>query len=415
MGSSASRIIESCTSCIERTHSIVYECIPSFIIEDLSSSFITNYADHLQHNEKKLEKAMFYYYLASSKGSVIATCYLCIAYFNNRRYDLLEKNVVLAEKQYISQKDQFDKINETKILNVLGMSYLEVEKYDLAKIYLTRAYVMNANIKIVSNLVKLCCKTNAHDDLIKYYDLFIYLFPKDKNDDAYNKLEYNDKINYDHTLYTTANSLHDLGLRTIDNNLANKYFMMANKIRPYDVSTLYNLIIRNYVLKNHDHMMKYYETLMNIETDLFKDSFVHAICIVAKYYLLCGKIDEMKSNLWIGIKKYSDKMECLNRLLDYYRGSDDISQVELEELLPYCNKNLFFKIYTDFIVKKCIDYKLARFGLSFVSANQEQCTICLENGDLFVNTFCAHILCIECFKKIYPKKCPFCRGEMCNI
>jgi hypothetical protein len=44
-----------------------------------------------------------------------------------------------------------------------------------------------------------------------------------------------------------------------------------------------------------------------------------------------------------------------------------------------------------------------------------ECPICLENKKIFFTSSCSHTLCINCFKKINPPRCPLCRKDYSYI
>jgi tetratricopeptide (TPR) repeat protein len=187
-----------------------------------------------------------------------------------------------------------------------------------------------------------------------------------------------------------------------DEQLIEKYYLMAINNNPNDVIVLYNFADYYRNNKDYPNMIKYYKLAVEIGNDL------PSMAILGSHYETMGDISNMRKYYFMAIKHgifYADDKKDNDLSIDpflFLKLLETATEEELEKSECLKNIQVVSSIYTDITVYK------NKVNLFTKLNHIVECGICYENK-LNIDLFCGHCVCTDCYTKVYDKKCPFCR------
>ena len=228
----------------------------------------------------------------------------------------------------------------------------------------------------------------------------------------YNKIDKNDlfkKIKYHYILSiainNNINSLINIAIHfeTKEKNYEKAIYYYLLAIEEHDdVDAMFNLADCYQSMYNYDNALKYY--FMSIEKK-DKESLSRAINICINHNF-SEKIIKL---IFIAFSNFNyseiegylynlNKFESLNYL------NENINNDEIE------NKELFMKNIELFKKNSCFLILQNKINLFEKLNHYGECNICFDENKLLIDIICSHCFCVDCYKKIYNKNCPFCRN-----
>ena len=147
--------------------------------------------------------------------------------------------------------------NNEFLLNIIGLSYLNLGKLDDAK---------NLYLKIIKQNPKIASFKNNYANVLKGLS---------KLDEAEKIL--NDLIKSDPNYINAINNLANIKKNLKDFNKAINLFNKALNIEPKNITVLYNLALCHRSLRNYDQVLKYAETINEINPN-----FTHADKVISE-------------------------------------------------------------------------------------------------------------------------------------
>jgi tetratricopeptide (TPR) repeat protein len=186
---------------------------------------------------------------------------------------------------------------------------------------------------------------------------------------------------------------------------AEKYYLQALELDPTNVIVLYNFAKFYETTFNHDEMIRYFKLASENE-----DS---ESCIeLSNFYKNTNNTEENKKYLLNAIEfGYVDddytEISIYNKIIE---NNDILYLVDLLENVGVSTVNQASMLNR---LKKEKDMLIFNNKVRLFSKfeNIIECGICIETK-LNIDLHCGHEVCIDCYKQVYLKRCPFCRTRI---
>jgi hypothetical protein len=176
-----------------------------------------------------------------------------------------------------------------------------------------------------------------------------------------------------------------------------KYYQMSIDVG-WCCYTMYNFADYYRTIKDYTNMEKYY-IMAIVEYD-----DIECMYIMALHHQNKGNLIIMKTYYLLAVSQDIEYEFPDEYLFNPFLILDIIESVPLESR----NSNHTYHIQKLLTINsQIISYKNKIILFTRLN-NILECGICYEER-LNINLFCGHCVCIECYKKVYNKPCPFCR------
>jgi tetratricopeptide (TPR) repeat protein len=188
---------------------------------------------------------------------------------------------------------------------------------------------------------------------------------------------------------------------------AEKYYLQALELDPNNVIILYNFAKFYEVIFNYAEMLRYYE--------LASENYDAESCLeLSKFYKNINDTEKMNKYLFMGIDFGYDNDDYshdsfYNKITKLFVDSI-LYLVDLLQNIGVLNVNQS-AILNRLNREKDITILNNKIRLFSKLENIIECNICLETK-LNIDLHCGHEVCIDCYKQVYLKKCPFCRTKV---
>ena len=207
------------------------------------------------------------------------------------------------------------------------------------------------------------------------------------------------------TLNNNINSLINIAIHfeTKEKNYEKAIYYYLLAIEEYDdTDAMFNLADCYQSMYDYDNALKYY--FMAIEKN-DKESLLRAMNICMNHNFT----EKILKLILIAFSKFNyseienyllklNKFETLNNL------DENINNDEIE------NKELFMKNIELFKKNSCFFILQNKIHLFEKLNHYGDCIICFDENKLLIDLTCSHCFCVDCYKKIYNKNCPYCRN-----
>lgn len=159
---------------------------------------------------------------------------------------------------------------------------------------------------------------------------------------------------------------------------------------------------------DHEKVKKYYGLAIE-KNDIF------AMAQLGQYYYEERKNLAKAKKYTLMAVQHEDKNSVINLLVYHINSGHDMDCEVTTAILPYVEELVNDERIKLYIIENCINNKIKTkiFGTEIIQNNSE-CSICMENKDLFVKPSCNHYSCSECFIRCIRETntlCSFCRKE----
>lgn len=165
---------------------------------------------------------------------------------------------------------------------------------------------------------------------------------------------------------------------------------------------------RNYILAEQ----YYYMAISN--------GSLFALSQIAQFYYETGRFEKAVEYISKAIE--SGDKGCIEALLSYHiNEGKKLDKKSLELVIPHAEELFKDEKVALYIIHNCILHKVEIFiyGIKIYQLDeqineQKECTLCLENKNIFVSPSCGHDICGNCFIDTIEKNntlCSYCRKQ----